>query len=117
MDNLGKKTFLTQANLRRIVDKFRTQITIEIQVIMANAFKEWAEQVVKLLLLRVDWANWELRGPGFWKLEKGNFKVVQQNLIEDFMWIAQMYHEEVKKLLGWHEDIVQNPQTDMETIA
>jgi hypothetical protein len=103
MDELGKKTYLAQANVLRIVEKFRTQAMAEIQVTTANALNEWTEQVAKLQVLRVKRATRKLWGPGFWKPDKANSEVIKQNLIMDFMRIALRHREEVNKLLGWYE--------------
>jgi hypothetical protein len=65
---LGKKTDLVQANLKRIVKKFREQTNAAIQAATATALQGWAEQVAELQVLRADKANRDLWGPGFWKL-------------------------------------------------
>jgi chromosome segregation ATPase len=65
MDELGKKTEMAQANLKRIVKKFREQTNAAIQVTTATALQGWAEQVAELQVLRPDKANRDLRGPGF----------------------------------------------------
>jgi hypothetical protein len=49
------------------------------------ALQAWAEQAAELQVLRADKANRDLRGPGFWKLDKANCEAVQQNLTTDFM--------------------------------
>jgi chromosome segregation ATPase len=69
MGELGKKTELVQANLKRIVEKFREQMNAAIQVATATALQGWSEQAVELQVLRADKANRDLRGPGFWKLD------------------------------------------------
>jgi hypothetical protein len=43
-----------------------------------GVFKEWSKQVVQLQLSRADRANWELRGPGFWKLDQANWEATRQ---------------------------------------
>jgi hypothetical protein len=76
---------LAQANLKKIVEKFREQTNAAIQVATATALREWSEQAVELQVLRADKANRDLRGPGFWKLDKANCEAVQKNLTTDFM--------------------------------
>jgi hypothetical protein len=41
---LRKKTFFAQANLKKIVGKFREQTNIAIQVATATSLREWSEQ-------------------------------------------------------------------------
>jgi hypothetical protein len=96
---LGKKAFLAQANLKRIVEKFREQTNVAIQAAMAMAFQTWVEQATELQVLRGDKANRDLRGPGFWKLDKANYEAVQKNLTTDFLRLALIHREEVMKLL------------------
>jgi hypothetical protein len=72
MGELGKKRQRVQANLRRIVEKFREQTNAAIQAATAMALQGMAEQVVELQVLRADKANRDLRGPGFWKLDQEN---------------------------------------------
>jgi hypothetical protein len=75
-NELGKKAFSAQANLKRIVEKFRDQTNVVIQAATAMALQSWAEQAVGLQVLRADKANRDLRGPGFWKLDKANCEAV-----------------------------------------
>jgi hypothetical protein len=83
----------------------------------ANVLKEWCEQAAELQLLRADKANRELRGPGFWKLDKANYEAVQQNLTQDFMRIAMRHREEVKIMLEQHDELVGKLRTKMEAIT
>jgi hypothetical protein len=46
---------------------------VAIQAATATALQGWAEQAAELQVLQADKANRELRGPGFWKLDKANF--------------------------------------------
>jgi DNA repair ATPase RecN len=62
-EELGKKQYQAHANLRSIVDKFRTKTKVEIK--LATALQKWSEQAAELQVLRADKANRELRGPGF----------------------------------------------------
>jgi hypothetical protein len=67
--------------------------------------------------LRANNANRDLRGPGFWKLEKANYEAVQKNLTKDFMRIALSHREEVTKLLVEQEELVRKMQIEMEAVA
>jgi chromosome segregation ATPase len=42
-DELGKKQYLAQANLKRIVDKFQEKTKAEIEVATAMALQSWSE--------------------------------------------------------------------------
>ena len=57
-------------------------------------------------MLRVDRANRDIKGPGFWRLDKANAEAVQANLNADFQRIAIKHHEEVTKLLTKQRDYV-----------
>jgi hypothetical protein len=57
LDKLGKMTFLTQANLKKIIVKFQKHTTNETQAATTNALKQWDRQTTELLVLRVDNAN------------------------------------------------------------
>jgi hypothetical protein len=70
-----------------------------------------------LQVLRADKANRELRGPGFWKLDKANCEAVQKNLTTDFMRIALTHCEEITKLLERHEEHVRAMHAKMEVVA
>jgi hypothetical protein len=50
-DELGKKTFLAQANLKKIVEKFREQTNAVIQISTAMALQNWSEQAAELQVL------------------------------------------------------------------
>jgi hypothetical protein len=41
-NKLGKRAFLAQANLKRIMEKFREQTKVAIQGAMATTFQTWA---------------------------------------------------------------------------
>jgi hypothetical protein len=68
-----------------VVDKFREKIKAEIEVATATALQGWSKQAAELQVLRVDKANQELQGLGFWKLDKANCEPVQKNLTTDFI--------------------------------
>jgi hypothetical protein len=117
MGELGKKTDLVQANLRRIMEKFREQTNAAIQVTTATALQGWAEQVAELQVLRADKANRDLRGPGFWKLDQANCEAVQKNLTTDFLRLGLTHREEITMLLGKHDELVRRMGTEMEAVA
>jgi hypothetical protein len=114
---LGKKTLLAQANLKKIVVKFREQTNATIQVSTATALQTWSEQATELQVLRADKANRDLRGPRFWKLDKANCKAVQKNLTTDFLRIALIHREEVTKLLVSQDELVRKMRQEMEAVA
>jgi hypothetical protein len=114
---LEKGQMLAQANVKRLLQRFREATSAEIQVHTANALKEWCEQAAELQLLRADKANRELRGPGFWKLDKANCEAVQQNLTQDFMRIAMRHREEVKIILEQHDELVGKLRAELEAIT
>jgi hypothetical protein len=68
-------------------------------------------------VLRADKANRDLRGPGFWKLDKANYEAVQKNLTMDFLRIALTHRAEVTKLLASQEELVRRMHQEMETVA
>ena len=55
---------------------------------------------------KADKANWDLKGSGFWKLDKANAEAVQANLTADFQRIAYAHIEAVNKLLIKQRDYV-----------
>jgi regulator of replication initiation timing len=46
-EELGKKQYQAQANLRSIVDKFRAKTKAEIELVTATALRTWSEQVAE----------------------------------------------------------------------
>jgi chromosome segregation ATPase len=114
---LEQGQMLAHANVKRLLQRFREATSAEIQVHTANALREWCEQAAELQLLRVDKANRELCGPGFWKLDKANCEAVQQNLTQDFMRIAMRHREEVKIMLEQHDELVGKLHAEMEAIT
>jgi DNA repair exonuclease SbcCD ATPase subunit len=117
MGELGKKMELLQANLKRILEKFQEQMNTAIQVATATALQGCSEQAAELQVMQADKANWDLRGPGFWKLGQANCKAVQKNLTTDFLRLALIHCEEVTKLLGKHDELVRRMETEMEVVA
>jgi hypothetical protein len=114
---LEKNTFLAQANLKKIVEKFREQTNAAIQVATATKLQGSSEQAAELQVLRADKANRDLRGPGFWKLDQANCEAVQKNLTTDFMRSALSNREEVTKLLEQHVELVRKMRTEIEAVA
>jgi hypothetical protein len=82
---LEKRAFSAQANLKRIIERFREQTKVVIQMATATALQSWAEQAAELQVLRADKANRDLRGPGFWKLDQANCEAVQKNLTTNLL--------------------------------
>jgi hypothetical protein len=72
---------------------------------------------VELQVLRADKANRDLRGPGFWKLDKANCEAVQKNLTTDFLRLATSHRVEISKLLDFQETLVGRMRKEMQTIA
>jgi hypothetical protein len=103
-NKLGKTAFFAQANLKRIVEKFREQTNVAIQA-------------AELQVLRADKVNRDLRGLGFWKLDKANCEVVQKNLTMDFLRLAFIHRGEITKLLEGQEVLVSQMQTELEAVA
>jgi hypothetical protein len=116
-NELGKKAFSAQANLKRIVEKFREQTNVAMQAAMAMALQSWAEQAAELQVLRADKANRDLRGPGFWKLDQANCEAVEKNLTTDLLQLALSHREAITKLLEEQETLVGNMRKEMETVA
>jgi hypothetical protein len=114
---LEKRAFLVQANLKRIVERFREQTKVAIQAATATALQSWAEQAAELQVLRADKANRDLRGPGFWKLDQANCEAVQKNLTTDLLRLALSHREEITKLLEFQDTLVDRMRKEMETVA
>jgi hypothetical protein len=66
---LEKKAFSAQANLKHIIERFREQTRVAIEMATTTTLQSWAEHAAELQVLRADKANRDLRGPGFWKLD------------------------------------------------
>jgi hypothetical protein len=114
---LEKRTDMVQANLKRIVEKFREQTNAAIQVATATALQGWAEQAAELQVLRADKANRDLRGPGFWKLDQPNCEAVQKNLTTDLLRLGLTHREEITKLLSEHDELVRRMEPEMKAVA
>jgi hypothetical protein len=116
-NELGKKAFSAQANLKRIVEKFQEQTNVMIQAATATVLQSWAEQAAELQVLWADKANRDLQGPGFWKLDQANYEAVQKNLTTDLLQFALSHREAITKLLEDQETLVGNMRREMETVA
>ena len=68
-------------------------------------------------MLRADKANQDLKGSGFWKLDKANAEVVEENLKANFQRIAITHHEEIKKLLSKQQEYVEQIAKEALTVA
>jgi hypothetical protein len=99
------------------VERFRAQTNVVIQAATVTALLSWAEQAAELQVLRADKANWDLRGPGFWKLDQANCEAVQKNLITDLLRLALSHQEEIGKLLEFQDTLVDRMRKEMETVA
>jgi chromosome segregation ATPase len=73
---IEKKAFAAQANIKRIIERFREQTRVAIEKATSSTLQSWAEQAVELQVLQADKANRDRRGPGFWKLDKANCEAV-----------------------------------------
>jgi hypothetical protein len=51
---------------------------VAIEMATTTTLQSRAEQAAELQVLRADKANWDLRGPGFWKLDKANCEAVHK---------------------------------------
>jgi chromosome segregation ATPase len=114
---LEKKAFSAQANLKRIIERFREQTRVAIEMATTITLQSWAEQAAELQVLRADKANRDLRGPGFWKLDKANCEAVQKNLSTDFLRLAVSHRAEISKLLDFQDTLVGRMRQEMETVA
>jgi DNA repair ATPase RecN len=99
-NELGKKAFSAQANLKRIVEKFREQTNVAIQAATATAFQTWAKQAAELQVLRADKAN-----------------RLQKNLTTDLLRLALTHREAITKLLEGQDALVHQMRTEMEAVV
>ena len=76
--------------------------------------KKFCKQTEEDLKLQ---ANRNLKGSGFWKLDKANTKTVQANLKADFQQIAITYHEEIAKLLSKQREYVEQIAKEALTVT
>jgi chromosome segregation ATPase len=54
---LEKKAFSAQANLKRIIERFREQTRVAIEMATTTTLQSWAEQAAELQVLQADKAN------------------------------------------------------------
>jgi hypothetical protein len=90
---------------------------VAIETATTSTLQSWAEQAAELQVLRADKANRDRRGPGFWKLDKANYEVVQKNLTMDFLRLAVSHRAEISKLLDFQDTLVERMQKEMEAVA
>jgi hypothetical protein len=114
---IEKKAFAVQANLKRIIERFREQTRVAIEKATNSTLQTWAEQAAELQVLRADKVNRDRRGPGFWKLDKANYKAVQKNLTTDFLRLAVSHRAEISKLLDFQDTLVERMRKEMEAVA
>ena len=86
-------------HVKKIIERFRKKTEEDIEEATTTALQQWCAQAAELQVLRADKANRDLKGSGFWKLDKANAEAVQANLTADFQRIAFTHHEEITKLL------------------
>jgi hypothetical protein len=114
---IEKKAFAAQANIKRIIERFREETRVAIEKATTSTLQSWAEQAADLQVLRADKVNRDLRGPGFWKLDKANCEAVQKNLTTDFLRLAVHHRAEISKLLDFQDTLVERMQKEMEAVA
>jgi hypothetical protein len=114
---LEKRAFSAQANLKRIIERFREQTKVAIQMATMTALQSWAEQAAELQVLRADKANQDLRGPGFWKLDQANCEAVQKNLTTDLLRLVVSHREEITKLLDFQDTLVDRMRKEIDAVA
>jgi hypothetical protein len=62
---IEKKAFAAQANIKRIIERFREQTRVAIEKATTSTLQSWAEQATELQVLRADKVNRDRWGPGF----------------------------------------------------
>ena len=106
LSTLNDRTHKAVMHVKKIVEKFRKQTEEDIEEATATALQTWCTQAAELQMLRADKANRDIKGSGFWKLDKANAEAVQANLTADFQRIAYTHIEEISKLLIKQRDYV-----------
>jgi hypothetical protein len=114
---IERKTFTAQANVKKIVERFREQTKVAIETATNSTLRSWAEQAAELQVLRADKVNRSRRGPGFWKLDKANCEAVQKNLTTDLLRLAESHRAEIAKLLDFQDVLVERMRTEIEAVA
>ena len=104
-------------HVKKIIEKFWKQTKEDVEVAMATALQQWCRQAAEVQALRADKANWDMKGSGFWKLDKANAEAVQANLKVDFQRIAITHHEEIAKLLSRQREYVEQIAKEALTVA
>ena len=88
LDTLHERSQKAVMHVKKIVEKFLKQTEEDIE-------EEWCAEAGELQ----DKANRDLKGSGFWKMDKATEEAVQDNLKADFQRIPFTHHEEITKLL------------------
>jgi hypothetical protein len=114
---IEQKAFAAQANLKRILERFREQTRVAIEKATTSTLQSWAVQAAELQVLQADKANRDRRGPGFWKLDKANYEAVQKNLTTDFLRLAESHRAEISKWLDFQDTLVERMRMEMEAVA
>ena len=68
-------------------------------------------------MVRADKANRDIKGPGFWKLDKAKAEAVHANLTTDLQRIMIKHHEEITKLLTKQREYVKQIAEEALTVA
>ena len=104
-------------HVKKIIEKFRKQTEEDIEITTITTLQQWCSQAVELQVVRADKANQDIKGPGFWKLDKANVEAVQENLKADFQGVAITHHEEIPDLLTKQWECVKNIAQEALTVA
>ena len=84
---------------------------------MATALQQYCGEATELQVLRANKEIWDIKEPGFWKVEKANVEAVQANLKADFQQIAIKHHKEITKLLTKQREYVKKIEQEALTVA
>ena len=84
MEQLKERPQKAMLHVQKIIEKFRKQTEENVEIATATALQQQCGQATELQMLRVDKVNWDIKGPGFWKLDKANAEAAQVNLKADF---------------------------------
>ena len=117
MEQLKEGPQKEMLHIKKIIEKFHKKTEEDIEVATTTALQQWCGQAAELQVLRADKANRNLKGSGFWKLDKANAEAVQANLKADFQRIAITHHEEIAKLLSKQWEYVEQIAKEALTVA
>ena len=104
-------------HVKKIIERFRQRTEADIEEATTTTLQQWCAEAAELQVLRADKANRDLKGSGFWKLDKANAEAVQANLKADFQRIAFTHHEEITKLLAKQREYVKQIAEEALTVA